>query len=242
MIDLLGVFESAWGQRPGKWTAAGRVVGRADLKRLVEAHGRALHVTHPEVSAHEIWPLISHHVHRDRNLFAGTSPSGIVPRVLTLLLTHDGIVAADPVVEVVRLADLGRVDEAVTALSGVVASLASVEPLLARGILRITGLRPTLTDANRLAVLAEFGVDERLTVFTNFLEAASTAGSLPGSFEREYRPQVVELFHRFGSPVAALPDVRRSGASSGRGDDRGFLAVRRLRAGAEQRSCVERCR
>jgi hypothetical protein len=131
----------------------------------------------------------------------------IIPRVLTLLLTHDGIVAADPLVEIVRLAEIGRLDEATAALSRVVASLAAVEPLISSDILRTTSLRPKLTDTNRKAVLAEFGVDEQMIVFTNFLEAAVTVSGVPGSFEREYRPQVVELFRRFGLPVPALPDV-----------------------------------
>lgn len=208
MIDVLGVFESAWGQTPGKWvTSHGRAVNRNDLIRLVSAHDAARRPTSPEVGPHQIWPLISHHTHRDRNLFVGVSDAGIVPRVLTLLLTHDGIVAADPLVEVVRLADIGQLDQATAALSRVVVNLAAVEPLIASNILRLTSLRPKLTDTNRKAVLTEFGTDERMTVFTNFLEAAVTVSEIPEIFVREYRPQVVDLFERFGLSAPALPDV-----------------------------------
>ncbi len=205
MIDLLGVFESAWGQRPAKHIAVrGGEVSRPDLDLLVKAHENAPRSVLPEGRAHEIWPLVSHHAHRCQSLFAG---GAILPRVLALLLTHDGIVAADPLVDVVRLAHLGQSDRAATMLSEVMSSVAAVEPLLAGDVLRVTSLRPKLTDAHRRSVLAEFGLDERMLVFTNFLESAVTVAELPGSFAREYRPQVVELFDRFGLPAPPLPDV-----------------------------------
>jgi hypothetical protein len=126
--------------------------------------------------------------------------ASILPRVLVILLAHDGIVAADPLADIEELASRGQSDKALAMLRNVLSGLAEIEPLIEHDILHFTDLRPTLTSQTRSAVLSFFGLDPSLTVFTNFLEAAVSVEEMPVLFAREYRPQVVELFRLIGMP------------------------------------------
>lgn len=167
----------------------------------------------------EIWPLISHHTYGGRSLFSADAVLPIQPRVLALLLAHDGLVAADPLQDVRLLAEQNRPDAAIATLARVISDIATVEPLIAGGALRFTATRPKLTDEARATVLDFFGVDPQMTAFTRLLEAAGAAGDIPGVYEREYAPQVDELFARFG--------LRRPGHTT---TDEAAAAVRELAA------------
>jgi hypothetical protein len=130
----------------------------------------------------------------------------VLPRVLSLLLAHDGIVAADPIVDLSRAAG-SQPDDALGTLGSVVAALAQVEPLVSHGLLRFTRHRPALTQEARRAVLDFFGIDPSLTVFTNFVEAAVYADESPVVFEREYLLQVRELFRLIGLTPPTCSDL-----------------------------------
>lgn len=154
--------------------------------------------------AQQIWPLVSHHTYGDRALF-GSQRHDILPRALTLLLLHDGLVVADPLESVHQVLVTRTEAEAVLSLNRVVEELAEVEPLIGAGVLRLTTLRPSLQESNRASVLGAMGLQPDLRVFTDFLEAAASVSAFPGSFHRTYAPQVRDLHHLFGLEIQLPP-------------------------------------
>ena len=206
--SLVELVQEAWSDPPSRVVAAAREPSAADVTRLLDVwrdSAEASEITKP--SATQVWPLMSHHTYAGRTLFRSDATTSLLPRVLTTLLVHDGIVAADPLVEVDRLMAAGRSDDARRLVHTVVRGLADAEPLIKRGLLRFTRIRPTLNEENRSAILEFFGVDSKMTVFTNFMDAAASVAELPYTFRREYAPQVNELYRRFGLVAPDLPDL-----------------------------------
>jgi hypothetical protein len=199
--SIIEVFGEAWGDRPSRLVSADRPVSRRDLDSLIDVWQRQPEETGryaPE--ANQIWPLISHHTYGSRSLFRPGAVDSILPRVLTILLAHDGIVAADPLADIELLIQQGKSDEALMRMPDILEGLAKTEALIESDILRFSRNRPKLSDRTRLTLLDFFGLDPSLQVFTNFVEAAVTVQELPGSFERVYRPQLEELFRLLGLP------------------------------------------
>jgi hypothetical protein len=206
---VLQIFETALGQRPRDVIATGRRLTDIDLESLIAAWRSAIPIAAlKEPAAHEIWPIISHHAFDGHTLFRGDAGQTMLPRVLNILLIHDGVVVADPFADLARLVAHDQMDQALALAADVTEGLAPCEALLDRGVLRFTSHRPALTDDARRAVLDVFNVDPAMQVFTNFLEAAVTVDTVPGLFETAYRPQVNELFVRLGfqPPVATTLD------------------------------------
>ncbi len=199
-VTVLDVFEDALGSTPAVVASRGRALTAADLALVMSARRAVEESPTYEASSTEIWPLLSHHTYDNRSLFGGGGDD-LVPRTLTLLLVHDGLVVADPL-ETVQQVLRGRSEsEAVQLLNRAVGELAQVEPLIAAGLLRLTSLRPALHEANRVAVLDAMGLGADLRVFTDFLEAAGVVPEIPGLLEKEYAPQVRQLFQSFGITI-----------------------------------------
>ena len=203
--SLLGVFERAWDATPSQFLRSGRNLTNADLESLLEQWALAETVQRSPTKG--IWPLLSHHTFGGRTLFRDDSGTSILPRALTLLLAHDGLVAADPLFDVQALIDSSRPDQARRRLLTVMEGLAAAEPLIRAGLLRFTAERPGLSDPDRSAVLNVFGLDSYMTVFRNFLEAAGTVAVRPRAFDSTFRPQMGELYRRLSLRLPQLKDV-----------------------------------
>jgi hypothetical protein len=209
---ILDIFNDAWGDKPSHVVSASRTLSGRDLERLLDAWRRgsaAVPMKRAEVS--EIWPLISHHTYDGRTLFGPGAGTSILPRILTILLAHDGIVAADPIADLNLLASHGSIDEALARLQDVLDGLAKTEPLIENDILRFTEYRPQLSEKTRYPLLEFFGLDPALRVFTNFLEAAVTVEEMPSVFEQEYRPQVLETLSRVRLAATACTKLQGCG-------------------------------
>lgn len=163
----------------------------------------------------EVWPLVSHHSYGNRGLF-GVDNRSLLPRTLTMLLIHDGLVVADPVQDVLRSWAGGHRDAALRQLQRTTEELAQVETLLTHGVLHLTQIRPALQDTNRNAVLKALGLTPDMRVFTNFAEASVALPDLPISFQQRYVAEAHELFSRFG---LQLPQGEDSKAASKRVSD-----------------------
>lgn len=198
---VLDVFEDALGVTPSAIVTRGRELGAAELTAVMNARITPLENPRgrPDL-AHQIWPLMSHHTYGARALF-GSRRRDILPRALTLLFLHDGLVVADPLESVYQTRARHSEADAVRVFNRVVSELAEVEPLIEAGVLRFTALRPALQDAHRAAVLRAMGLQPDLRVFTDFLEAAASVSVLPGSLQRTYAPQVRDLHRRFGLDI-----------------------------------------
>ncbi len=152
----------------------------------------------------EIWPLISHHGFNPQSLFGVAKQGNVYKKTLAILLAHDGIVASDPLVEVERLWEVGRFDEALTTFNAVVAQLALVEPLVDRGILRFESARPSFHEEKRLSILGLFHIPPDLQPFTNFEEAYPDAVYYGGSEEQSYVKQAREFYRVMGLPIPKM--------------------------------------
>lgn len=199
-VTVLDVFEDALGSTPAVVASRGRALTAADLALVMSARRAVEESPTYAASSTEIWPLLSHHTYDNRSLFGGGGDD-LVPRTLTLLLVHDGLVVADPLETVQQVLRRRSESEAVQLLNRAVGELAQVEPLIAAGLLRLTSLRPALHEANRVAVLDAMGLGADLRVFTDFLEAAGVVPEIPGLLEKEYAPQVRQLFQSFGITI-----------------------------------------
>ncbi|MFE8934638.1 hypothetical protein [Micrococcus luteus] len=199
-ITVLDVFEDALGVTPAGVASRGRALTAADLALVMGSRHAAEESPTYSAASTEIWPLLSHHTYDNRSLFGGYGQD-LVPRTLALLLLHDGLVVADPLETVQQVLRGHSESEAVRLLNQAVGELAQVEPLIAGGLLRLTALRPSLHDANRVAVLDAMGLSADLRVFTDFLEAAGVVPEIPGLLENEYAPQVRELYLSFGMNI-----------------------------------------
>jgi hypothetical protein len=122
----------------------------------------------------------------------------MLPRVLRILLAHDGIVAASPMGDVARLLAHDQVDQALHLMSTVIEGLASCQPLIESGALRFTEYRPALVDDARKSILGAFNVDPSMTVLRNFVEAAVALPDLPSIYSQDYLRQANELFKVMG--------------------------------------------
>jgi len=206
--SILQVFETALGERPSGRAGRGRRLNERDLERIVGAwRTQGLEADVPRRDPHEIWPLISHHPFAGHTLFGGRAGTTMLPRVLAVLLAHDGIVAANPLTDIARLLAHDQINNALELAEDVVAGLATCEPLIDRGVLRFTDHRPALTDDARRAVLGAFNLDPKLTVFTDFLEAAVALPQLPERYSTHYLRQATELFVVMGLTGPELADV-----------------------------------
>lgn len=217
VVDL---FKASLGLTPRGIVARGGVLRRIHLDRLMGARSEAGSIgPKPRDLKGQIWPLVSHHTYNRRALF-GVNQQDILPRALTLLLIHDGLVVADPL-ETVRLVYEEKGSEkGVFALNRAVHEIAEVEDLITDGVLRLTRLRPTLDDPVRLALLDAMGLDGNMLVFNDFLQAAEDVRHSSAVFDLSFAPQVQELYLAFGMRVPrprtlneAFTRVRELGAA-----------------------------
>lgn len=199
--SVLDIFEDALGVTPATIVSRGTILGRAELHRLMEARVSVPMGSSPRSDlSHQVWPLMSHHTFDGRALFGHNSPD-LLPRTLTLLLIHDGLVVADPIEGVHQSLTTRSEAAAVDALNRVVRELAEVEALLAGGLLRLTAQRPTLRESRRAAVLAAMGMSSDMRVFTDLVEAVAFLPEFPGSAELMLAPHVRDLYRRFGLSI-----------------------------------------
>lgn len=220
MHRYLDVFEDAWGARPGNLVKAGFRVSPADVRRLTEAWALGLDLPAQQEVGRQLTPLVSHHDGRDSHLFGVRGPAGTVSaRALTYLFAFDGLVVADPLVDIAALVDTGRVEQACSAAQTVLVEVAELAPLIDAGAIRVSNLRPTLSHPARSTVLAAFGLGPDMAAFGNFAQAYDDAVRHP-TLEREYLSEAADLLTRFDLP----PDVGDSAADAWR-------AVRDLAAG-----------
>ncbi|MCT1986959.1 hypothetical protein M3C61_08020 [Dermacoccus abyssi] len=206
--DLVDLYKDVLGSTPATLVKTGHQVTAAQLSALIGEYAQA---PSGEIGTHrdpfEIWPLVSHHTHGSRGLF-GTNSRSLLPRTLTMLLIHDGLVVADPLQDVLRDWTEGHRDKALRRLQRTTEELAQVEGLLTHGVLRLTQMRPALQDTSRAVVLEAFGLTPEMRVFTNFAEAAVALPDLPASFDQRYVAEARELFGRFGLPFPAGEDSK----------------------------------
>lgn len=156
----------------------------------------------PAVKNGEVWPLVSHHTFADRALVGG-SGRGVLQRALTMMLIHDGLVVADPILALERVRRERGALAALEKFTAVTRDLADLEPLIDAKILRTTSVRPDLSDDARTAVLKVFGMDSAMRVFTNFVEAAGHIRTASPGLLAEYVLEVQELYRRFGITIPA---------------------------------------
>lgn len=198
VVDL---FKASLGLTPRGIVAKGGVLQKIHLDRLMDARSEAGSIDpKPRDLKGQIWPLMSHHTYNRRALF-GVNRQDILPRALTLLLIHDGLVVADPLETVRMVYEEKGSEKGVFALNRAVQEIAEVEDLITGGVLRLTELRPTLDDPVRLALLDALGLDENMLVFNDFLQAAEDVRHSFAEFDASFAPQVQELYMKFGMRV-----------------------------------------
>ena len=154
----------------------------------------------PAVEDGEVWPLVSHHTFADRALVGG-SGRDVLQRALTMMLIHDGLVVADPILALERVRREQGILAALQKFTAVTRDLAELKPLLNAKILRTTSAHPDLTDDARTAVLKVFGMDSTMRAFTNFVEAAGHVRTASPGLFTEYALEVQELYRRFGITI-----------------------------------------
>lgn len=170
-----------------------------DLDLILDFWGSRLQRL-PAVEDGSVWPLVSHHTFADRAL-VGRSGRDVLQRALMMMLIHDGLVFADPILALERVRRERGVLAALQKFTTVTRDLAELEPLLEAKILRTTSARPDLTDDARTAVLKVFGMDSTMRAFTNFVEAAVHVRAAPPGLFVEYALEVQELYRRFGITI-----------------------------------------
>lgn len=205
-MDLLRVYEEAFGATPAAVSLLPIKIGITDLESLIDARARLSGLPTAPVEVHQIWPLVSHHRFNSHTLF-GKGGTAVDRRTLTYLLAFDGVVAADPLVQVVDLFEARKLDLAVQALMSVTAQLAEVEPLIEAGRLRFTDARPSFNDTTRKQVLEAFGIGPDFLVFTNFLEAYEMTRGTAYSESWLYISQAHELFELMGVRIPPMTNV-----------------------------------
>lgn len=98
-------------------------------------------------------------------------------------------------------------EAALRALKAVLERLAGLQPLLATGTVRVTSARPGLTDQDRAAVLARFGLSPDLQVLTDLVEAGHLDAGPNVASRRSFLEHVSELYRLCGVPA---PPFQRS--------------------------------
>jgi hypothetical protein len=194
-MSVLEQLRYGLGDSPSRVVATNRRLTPIDLRRVAEARGNITVQDPPEKPGpHEIWPLISHHGFNRSSLFGLGERGDIHQKTLTLLLAHDGLVAADPLIDIERAWLAGDADQSLAALQAVVEQVAKVEPLIEKKHLRFEASRPALTDHSRKSILDLFGLSPDLLVFDNFEQAFQDAQWRRGDDEISYVKQARELF------------------------------------------------
>lgn len=194
---IVDLYREVLGRTPSEIMGGRRDLGSEEMSALLDAYSETPNSIAPMPKHGEIWPLMSHHTYDDRALFGSDSVS-VAPRALTLLLIHDGLVVADPLVTTYQLRAREDDDTALVAFNRATSDIARVEALIASGSLRLTRLRPSLSEANRAAALSTMGLDADLQVFTNFIEAGVALPTLSRSFQEKYIRRVADLYSCFG--------------------------------------------
>jgi hypothetical protein len=169
-----------------------------DLERLLACPSAARSQDSSELRASDIRPLLSHHSVGFDSLFYVDRLHEVAARSLNLLLAFDGLVVADPLGDISNLLTQGMPDRALQYATAVIPAIASIETLIDANIVRLSPLRPHLSSAERQPLLQHLGLDPKLTVFTNFAEAAVTAEDMGPGVQADYLRQVDQLFSRFG--------------------------------------------
>lgn len=205
-MTILDVYELATGRRPGELVSSTFRPDAQTVTRLLHAHEQDIDSSQV-AGVHEVYPLLSHHTYANRSLFGTDIPGRLSARTLSLLVLFDGVVAANPMVDVGRMVERGDYDGACRLVEVITPQLAAVEPLIDSGTLRLTRMRPHLADSDRQHVLDLLGVDAQMREFVSFMDAAVTVKEFPESFRKEYAPQVYELHQLLGVNPPALHDL-----------------------------------
>jgi hypothetical protein len=197
--DLNEAYLHVFNRMPSEVVNEGLTLRERDLELILD-FWRSRPQQPPAVKDGEIWPLVSHHTFADRALVGG-SGRGVIQRALTMMLIHDGLVVADPILALERVRREQGVLAALQKFAAVTRDLAELEPLLDAKILRTTSVHPDLSDDARTAVLKVFGMDSAMRVFTNFVEAAGHIRTASPGLFAEYVLEVQELYRRFGITI-----------------------------------------
>ncbi|MCW3492033.1 hypothetical protein [Microbacterium sp. SSM24] len=156
-----------------------------------------------------MWPLLSHHPFNPHGLLRpGRKRHGIADDALTLLLLYDGLAIADPLVEIREAARLGDDLRAIKLFKRMMFIYAELEPLFEAGVLAVEHARPSLKSGDRAAVLAHFGIDPGMTVFTNFEEIFAGYYAFSETGREQILRQCEELIVLLGLPPQRFSDPR----------------------------------
>ncbi|WP_148229128.1 hypothetical protein [Actinomyces oris] len=199
--NLNEAYLHVFNRMPSEVVDGGLTLRERDLELILD-FWRSRPQQPPAVKDGEIWPLVSHHTFADRTLVGG-SGRRVLQRALTMMLIHDGLVVADPILALERVRREQGVFAALQKFTAVTRDLAELEPLIDAKVLRTTSVRPDLSDDVRTAVLKVFGVDSSMRVFTNFVEAAGHIRIVSPGLFAEYVLEVQELYRRFGISIPA---------------------------------------
>jgi hypothetical protein len=159
-----------------------------------------------------IWPLLSHHSFNPHGLLRADGTARLADEALSLLLVHDGLAIADPLVEVREAVRRGDDPGAVKKFSQMLMLYAQLEPLFDAGVLAVEEVRPSLAAPDRAAVLAHFGIDTDMSVFTNFDQVLSGFSELSADGQHQVLRRSEELVERLGlqRPSLTTADAARA--------------------------------
>lgn len=206
-MDVLQQLCSSLGCTPSALVEKGRSAERSDLQRLIGQRSNAEDQGAHRSATREIWPLISHHTFNAHNPFGITETGVLRKKTLMLLLTHHGVVASDPLVEVERLWRYKQVEASLARLNVVIRQMAQVEPLVSAGLMRFDSSRPAFTDPARRSVLEAFKVTPEFGDFTYLIEAYEESKHNGRKFEIVYAQDVYILYDKLGQVCPPLHDA-----------------------------------
>lgn len=195
-MTLVDAIRETYGVPPRQ--LAGATLSVSDLERLLACPVAARPQDCAELRASDVRPLLSHHGVGLDALFHVGRLDEVAARSLSLLLAFDGLVVADPLGDISNLMTHGMPDRALQYATAVIPAVASIETLIDSNIIRLSPLRPQLSSTERQPLLQLLGLDPKLTVFTNFAEAAVTAEMMGSDVQSDYLRQVDQLFSQFG--------------------------------------------
>lgn len=161
--NLNEAYLHVFNRMPSEVVDEGLTLRERDLELILD-FWRSRPQQPPAVKDGEIWPLVSHHTFADRALVGG-SGRGVLQRALTMMLIHDGLVVADPILALERVRREQGMFAALQKFTAVTRDLAELEPLIGAKVLRTTSVRPDLSDDVRTAVLKVFGGSSCLRVW-----------------------------------------------------------------------------
>jgi hypothetical protein len=206
-MDVLEQLCSSLGCTPSAFVDRGHSAERSDLQRLVGQRSNMQDEGAKRRATREIWPLISHHTFNAHNPFGLTETGVLRKKTLMLLLTHHGVVASDPLVEVERLWRAKQVEASLARLNVVIRQMAQVEPLVSAGLMRFESSRPAFTDPARRSVLEAFNVTPEFGDFLYLLEAYEETKYNGRDFEIAYAQDVYRLYEKLGQDCPPLLDA-----------------------------------